>query len=101
MNKIDKINVELYFQLIDLKENLDEIIETCTQQLELIDPNSQMVQLLKEEIEVSKSHLDFMNKELHKLLSEIDVATLDEIIKNSDSKLVDFLLDIRNKKDSK
>jgi len=102
MSREDKINVELFFNLIELKNNLEEVLDNCDTQLEIIKQfpenfkNKQ--KLIQEELEKTLKEIEISNKEISNILNEISVTGLDEIIKKSERKNINYLLDIRSKK---
>lgn len=102
MSREDEINVELFFNLIQLKNNLGEILENCNSQLELMEefPTEfkKKIPLVQKEITSTKKEIKQTEKDIKELLFEINVEVLDKIIQKSEPEYINDLLDIRCQK---
>lgn len=101
MIKEDKINVELFFYLLELKKNLTEVFESCDTQFEMMMVNPEKfkhrISLVVKEMQNTSKEIETTNQKMVDILYNISISALDEIIKKYHSD-INELLDIRSLK---
>jgi len=100
MTKEDKINVELFFNLLGLRKNLTEVFENCDTHFEMMMENPERfkhkISLVVKELQNTSKEIETINQKVIDILYKISIDALDEIIKKSHSDYINELLDIRS-----